>query len=1262
MDNHGVFRFLKYEFILILVILFHFSAYAEAVPRASGGNFSSVKSRDELCKKINRAVKSNFEVPRLEKDENIYRIYNRIYQDEKSFENRNLLKKETLVRRRRSTALKIAAIAKENIKRSLDFFNFREAESHFSASQRLITNLFHTDDILKNYQKDIKLLVEHAYRRFLEKQSKAMEAFFREVSGRKWRINWEDGWLRCDTYDCYLKESLEQASPAQKKIIEKELDEWNSLNADIRAKRNIEFKRNVSRTRDYDAQRIFGRKADEVFPYFYLHFPFNSNNLTFRFDPERSLDRIFNEYSTWRGNEKSIVVPTISDGNYWWFPDIYAGDRAAPTERHDIIIGFRAPSEENTSDLNLSIETFVNGLLMFNGVDTAHPSMAFPWGVEGNYEITPHSILLYATEVDNLDENPPENYHELGTASGHIMLIFSIGKCLLKMEMNIKVDENGLGPKNFDNVRKITNDLAHILQSSFAAQNVSQTEFTWKVLELEPITSTNINASPDKKDSCRLIVTLRDERGKTLEGLPVSFREPELGRLSLLKAVTDASGHVKVVYMAPTEEELEKLGKSEITIPIEATDVKTGASSIVKIHVRSKKEKLLLRVKYDIIPGHPDYYNRISCFLKAANKPDGSPYKAVITISDGGYGALVRNKTGEKGRKKLVLDVLPNKDYDFYYHWAGPTAMERPRDELVTIEIPELKQKKKVRFSVGIDLMIESIRMKYGDSVFPVIFEPLNIYIRDRFHPKADLVRLFKDFGINLGLKIKQIAHDPVTPDPTQESIFATLLTEWEGTSFYPHVEPVIYDGPMWGIRETKHGDYLICFIGKGVNNRIYVEYPGINVFERGTYQFQARIFPGKIDADPRNNKAISGAIKIKDFPNEAEELLRTVFLPSAEFLISLGERFGLQLAFAIKDIVLDVAKKDVKGAFRDAFVYFWLRYCDRVKIDKLGKADFFRKLAIRHKLAREFEKAKQASEISKKLKEEANLLRSPTLAVYTKTLCDLLTKDTGSKKTSRTKFFKLNLVPDAFAKERTSRTFSEEDVFGICQLALKGAKDYYVVVMKKAGIDLVKASTSAGVELKKAPSKISIKMKDNQRIFEGKKYTVIPVEKNQNLILRLKGTGAQGRLAVITPETITYYNYPHGKWDSVLKIHSSGKVGIRHVDTHIEANDTGENVVTQPPVPDISGIWSSGFGSLTLTQKGNKITGHYTHDHGHIEGTINGNKFTGRWSEAPTYKPPRDAGDCEFVFSKNGKSFSGRWRYGFGGSSWNGEWNGKKR
>jgi hypothetical protein len=98
------------------------------------------------------------------------------------------------------------------------------------------------------------------------------------------------------------------------------------------------------------------------------------------------------------------------------------------------------------------------------------------------------------------------------------------------------------------------------------------------------------------------------------------------------------------------------------------------------------------------------------------------------------------------------------------------------------------------------------------------------------------------------------------------------------------------------------------------------------------------------------------------------------------------------------------------------------------------------------------------------------------------------------------------------------------------------------------------------------------------------------------------------------------------------------------------------------PPLPcKWTGRWDTAdWGEIELQQSDDLVTGSFLSGEGKIEGTVSGDKLTGTWSEAPTYSPPRHAGDLELIMSKDCNSFSGNWRFGTSGD-WFGEWNGMR-
>lgn len=124
----------------------------------------------------------------------------------------------------------------------------------------------------------------------------------------------------------------------------------------------------------------------------------------------------------------------------------------------------------------------------------------------------------------------------------------------------------------------------------------------------------------------------------------------------------------------------------------------------------------------------------------------------------------------------------------------------------------------------------------------------------------------------------------------------------------------------------------------------------------------------------------------------------------------------------------------------------------------------------------------------------------------------------------------------------------------------------------------------------------------------------------------------------------------------------SPGSVGVRYTYEWKQLTGTSSATtgVTDLGTYSWAGEWDSNWGKMVLTQNGASVTGTYTHDSGRLTGTISGNIMTGTWSESPSYAPPSDAGDMELTMAADGKSFSGKWRYGSEGS-W-GSWEGGKR
>ena len=243
----------------------------------------------------------------------------------------------------------------------------------------------------------------------------------------------------------------------------------------------------------------------------------------------------------------------------------------------------------------------------------------------------------------------------------------------------------------------------------------------------------------------------------------------------------------------------------------------------------------------------------------------------------------------------------------------------------------------------------------------------------------------------------------------------------------------------------------------------------------------------------------------------------------------------------------------------------------------------------------------------------------------------------------------------------RPLEKYPDPEIFNLSQLTLQGAEDTYLVILEKNGITDYQAVTASGKILQRAipgaPSDTG-----EQKIYDGKGFAVFAVTDQERVTLHLGGNGRPGKIVIVTPVQVSAYRYPFHRWRASLLLAGGGIVRFQSGDRlALESEGNNENTGASKSPMNVSGVWTSNFGTLTLVQEGNIVKGYYTHDNGKIVGFLKGNVFVGKWSEAPTYRPRHDAGSVRLIFSDQGQSFKGHWRYGFGGNAWNGDWTGKK-
>lgn len=105
-------------------------------------------------------------------------------------------------------------------------------------------------------------------------------------------------------------------------------------------------------------------------------------------------------------------------------------------------------------------------------------------------------------------------------------------------------------------------------------------------------------------------------------------------------------------------------------------------------------------------------------------------------------------------------------------------------------------------------------------------------------------------------------------------------------------------------------------------------------------------------------------------------------------------------------------------------------------------------------------------------------------------------------------------------------------------------------------------------------------------------------------------------------------------------------------------STETPQPIVPDPWGPKYTGTWTTNWGTMYITQSGDRLTANYVHDTGRLDGPLSGRTIRGTWAEAPTYAGDHDAGGFVFTFGEDGKSFTGTWGYGAdaaGAGAWSG-------
>jgi hypothetical protein len=798
---------------------------------------------------------------------------------------------------------------------------------------------------------------------------------------------------------------------------------------------------------------------------------------------------------------------------------------------------YREPNETHRTDHGAYTVTYPNGQLAIQGQNVHNVKTGDwkAWYPDGTLE----SVERYANSKRN---GLSVYYHENGTKNTEIEWKDDVrhGKYLEWYDNN-QIARQGA----YDNGQMCghwrfwTNDGRELSPSDYGPcsfGNIWQEESQKQgILVTVKADKTRLKTAPHDPCKTRVVLTVTEEIKEgdrvveqPVSGIEIALERPEYGTLSALKTTTNSNGMAEVTFEAPGDELFTQSGKAEVTIYVRATEQKTFHKDYEVIKIESQKKALELTNERTILPAYPGYYSRVQFTFMAPDKKDGGSYEVILRARDPS-GALTKTY-GDKGTNVQKLSCKPRRDYTYFYHWIGPDELASAVNEAVIVEIPELALSQEVSLSVGIDPGIESVQRKSGGPMSPFIFEPFNVYVTDFFHPKEDLAALLGALLIKPSVTIELASYvPPPIYNPKEKEFFSNLLDHFQGRIADRNY--LVSEIEVCDLK--KEGSRYILFQYSLADRRLW--YPGVSMWERGSYQFKVMANFGAVDSRLANNCMHTSPLQVTEYSGMMEETMHTILIPTMKFAFTLaGGVVGKVTATLLNS--LDVSERMHKGDYQGAFV----GSLGMIAGEIAGMpADKLKELIAR---SRGIATSAVTASMMNTVKNTADL---NTVAALGANIAELV-GPSGQSHYERPGIENM-IMPMLHAAGGAGKT-------DIMRLMLKGFKDYYLVVIDKKGISNYTAYKQGRVKLTAVSQGIFSADGPGQVMVDEGAYVTIPVRLGEKLRLDLSGSGASGAVRFITPYTQIVYEYPRNSWQSTLSIDGIGSVQY-HGDKLISAS-----------------------------------------------------------------------------------------------------------
>jgi hypothetical protein len=353
---------------------------------------------------------------------------------------------------------------------------------------------------------------------------------------------------------------------------------------------------------------------------------------------------------------------------------------------------------------------------------------------------------LYGTCIPKrlFDEN-----HKVMASEGNILYNFS-GKLSVEEREEVKKMVSNWRP----NVSRFPD------QNNITIEEGPELEFALKA------TPPHSEIKPDGKSTLEITGQLYsytpgdNSSSKPVSGKTLTFEIQEMdgvkpGTLSLATAVTDANGVAKVIYTAPTAEQLEKMQAfNRISTAVTIRNEETGTEDIAYITFQTDNGKMRIEPGIDVIsntgyiPPDNRYPALITADFQDENLEPIANTEVTFSIKEDNPVGMLRSSNGQEGTIITTkTDASGIASVQYYYAAASPP--EKPITETIEAKTKNMAIPLKAYISIGLNIVLENAISGYEGSTDINAGEkvPLKITVRDEWNPTLDLAQIMNYWG-----------------------------------------------------------------------------------------------------------------------------------------------------------------------------------------------------------------------------------------------------------------------------------------------------------------------------------------------------------------------------------------------------------------------------------------------------------------------------------------------------------------------------------